>query len=296
MVFTEYIKQRLKHKYFLTRYRNVVKIRYIGLAFTPLLSYFNGPFSLTRGGSLNGNCKWTGTGWTVEVLHSRAGVSTTILISVGSGERLLLDCGDGTLRDLLNREVDPKRIAGVLISHGHFDHVGGLHPVLGFIRMVGRNSDFFVVAPEGSFEDRLIIKAFTEAYGGTIPFNINRREVREGAELELAGIKIIPFGVVHHGSTEMEGIGPRLPSLGYKLFYNDERVIYTGDCGLDSGLEKHIQGVNLAIIEATLDEPGGELEAKVHLSIESARRIAEPAETAFIIHRPGGAAPKKVTR
>jgi len=230
------------------------------------------------------------------VLYSRAGVSTTILATVGSGERLLLDCGDGTLRDLLKRGVDPKQIAGVLTSHGHFDHVGGLHSILGFMRMTGRGSDFLVVAPEGSSEDRLIIEAFTEAYGDTIPFHIDRREADGDDEFEIAGITVKPFSVVHRGSTEAYGIGPPLPSLGYKLDYGGERVVYTGDCGLDSRLEDHVGGADLAIIEATLDEPGGDLERTVHLSVESAKKLAELAKTAFIIHRRGDAPPVEVTR
>lgn len=230
------------------------------------------------------------------MLYSRAGVSTTILVTVGSGERLLLDCGDGTLRDLLKRGVDLKRVAGVLVSHGHFDHVGGLHPVLGFMRMVGRGSDFLIVAPKGSLEDGLIVEAFADAYGETIPFHIDRREVDGDDELEMAGITVKPFSVVHHGSTEADGIGPPLPSLGYKLYYSGESVVYTGDCGLSSELEEHVGDTDLAIIEATLDEPGGELEAKVHLSVESAKRLARLTGAAFIIHRSGGAPPIKVAR
>jgi ribonuclease BN (tRNA processing enzyme) len=240
---------------------------------------------------LEGKPVWTGAGWAVEVLYSRAGVSTTILVTADSGGRLLLDCGDGTLRDLLKRELDVKKVAGVLVSHGHFDHVGGLHSLLGFMRMVGRKSDFIIVAPRGSLEDGLIIDAFEGAYRGTVPFRIDRREVTGIDELRINGFGIRPFGVVHHGSTEADGIGPPLPSSGYKLTYGSETVVYTGDCGLDSCLEKYIEGADLAIIEATLDEPGGEMEAKVHLSLENAQRLAEAAGTAFIIHRTGRKSP-----
>jgi ribonuclease BN (tRNA processing enzyme) len=230
------------------------------------------------------------------VLYSRAGVSTTILVTVGSGEHLLLDCGDGALRDLLKRGADLKQVAGVLVSHGHFDHVGGLHPVLGFMRMVGRDSDFLIAAPKGSLEDRLIVEAFIEAYRETTPYKIDRREVAGADELEIAGITVKPFSVIHHGSTEADGIGPPLPSLGYVLHHGGESAVYTGDCGLDSGLEENLRGADLAIIEATLDEPGGEFEARVHLSVESAERLAGLTKTAFIVHRPGGAPPIKVTR
>jgi ribonuclease BN (tRNA processing enzyme) len=237
---------------------------------------------------------WNGTGWSVEVLYSRAGVSTSILVTVNQDFHLLLDCGDGTLRDLLKREVDLKKVTTALISHGHFDHVGGLHSVLGFMRMIGRTSDFMIVTPKNSLEDGLIIEAFTKAYGDTIPFRINRREVTGVDELNINGIRIRPFAVTHHGSTEANGITARLPSLGCKLNYADETVVYTGDCGLNSRLDEQVSGADLAIIEATLDEPGGATEAKVHLSLENAIRLAETARAAFIVHRTKGKNPIKL--
>lgn len=99
---------------------------------------------------------------------------------------------------------------------------------------------------------------------------------------------------VHCGSTKQGGIGEPLPALGYLLQYHGERVVYTGDCGLDSNLEPYISGADLLIIEATLNEPGGEMEERVHLSLESAQRFAASAKKAFIIHRPGDLPPVEV--
>ena len=72
----------------------------------------------------------------VNVPFSAAGVGTTIVLtSKFTGKMMLLDVGDGVLRDLLlsgNTDfvnaIDP-----IAISHGHFDHVGGLHSLLGFM-------------------------------------------------------------------------------------------------------------------------------------------------------------------
>lgn len=68
---------------------------------------------------------WQGKNWNVKVLYSKAGVATQILISTLECD-ILVDVGDGTLRDLLEPDYDFEQLKAVAITHGHFDHVGGL--------------------------------------------------------------------------------------------------------------------------------------------------------------------------
>ncbi|MFW9869975.1 MAG: ribonuclease Z, partial [Candidatus Thorarchaeota archaeon] len=76
---------------------------------------------------------WANDEVQVDIPFSAAGVATTIVLtSKFTGKMMLFDVGDGILRDLLMsgntdfvHEIDP-----IAISHGHFDHVGGLHSLL----------------------------------------------------------------------------------------------------------------------------------------------------------------------
>jgi len=62
---------------------------------------------------------WRGEDWNVQVLYSMAGVATQILISTLECD-VLVDVGDGILRDLLRLDYDFKRLEAIIITHGHF--------------------------------------------------------------------------------------------------------------------------------------------------------------------------------
>ena len=101
----------------------------------------------------------------VQVPFSAAGVSTTIVVtSKFTGKMMLMDVGDGILRDLLSsgntdfvHDIDP-----IAISHGHFDHVGGLHSLLGFMRMLGRTNPLNILIPADCGEAISIIKGYRD--------------------------------------------------------------------------------------------------------------------------------------
>ena len=43
------------------------------------------------------------------------------------GHRIMVDCGEGTQRQLLRSGAGFRRLDRLLLTHAHFDHVGGLH-------------------------------------------------------------------------------------------------------------------------------------------------------------------------
>src|SRR5256885_13882364 len=52
-----------------------------------------------------------------------------LLVGAGS-ERFLIDCGEGTQRQLLRAGSGFRRIGHILLTHAHLDHVLGLGGVL----------------------------------------------------------------------------------------------------------------------------------------------------------------------
>jgi len=71
-----------------------------------------------------------------------------VLIETDTGELWLIDCGSTALQSLHELGVDPLDIDGVIITHIHADHTGGLEE-LGFRGLfLGPNKRFKLICPE----------------------------------------------------------------------------------------------------------------------------------------------------
>jgi ribonuclease BN (tRNA processing enzyme) len=232
---------------------------------------------------------WQGKELHVDILHSRAGVAQQILISHKTGV-VLFDAGDGTIRDLLENKIPPKHIKGIALTHGHFDHMGGLFTLLGFMRMIGRKEPLPIHFPPGSIEIQAILGAFQVCYSTTTPFAITARETPPGTTFEIAGMQITAFEMIHCGGTAAGGILDRIPALGYRISCHGETIAISGDTGDCPALRKMVAGVDLAILEATHRtnaEAGAETLQKVHLSAELAAEIGRTAKEFILVHKSG---------
>lgn len=226
---------------------------------------------------------WKGKDCSVKILYSRAGVATQIIISTMEFD-LLIDVGDGVLRDLLKENYDFNRLKVIAITHGHYDHMGGLWSLLGFCRMLGIKGDLRIIAPKNCIEVKSVIENFVKIYGKTIPYNIILIEVLNEEELSIGEVTIQAFPVLHRGSIRNLGVLDRIPAVGYSIKYRSQRIVVSGDTGFCENLIKYIENADLALIEATLNEKTLET-LEVHLSINEAINIGRKAKNFILIHR-----------
>ena len=144
-------------------------------------------------------------GCTCEVCTSKdpkdSRLRTSVLVET-EGKRILLDCGPDFRQQVLHLDFAP--LDGVLISHEHYDHVGGLDD----LRPFSRFADIPLYADEYTathLKARMPYCLVEHKYPGVPAISLN--VVDASQSFCIAGIEIVPIQVMHG----------RLPILGYRI-------------------------------------------------------------------------------
>ena len=219
------------------------------------------------------------------ILYSKAGIATQILLSTEE-DYFIVDIGDGALRDLLFRKINFRKIKGIFLTHGHYDHIAGLYALLGYLRTIERKCPINIYFPKGSKEAQQIVFAFQKSYND-FSFQIQMQEVKGGDEVKTKDLKVKIYQMRHYAAVGVNRILHPDPAVGYRFIYKGESVAISGDTGICPGLKKLIEGADLALIDSTLDkgEETDELLEKLHLSKEKAEEIGKLAKKYILIHR-----------
>jgi 7,8-dihydropterin-6-yl-methyl-4-(beta-D-ribofuranosyl)aminobenzene 5'-phosphate synthase len=97
-------------------------------------------------------------GRTLDALRAEHGFSALVTVRSGDRERqILFDAGmtpDGVVENMRRLELRPDGIEAIVLSHGHFDHTGGMH---GLARSLGRAGMPVLIHPEFWSRRRLAI-------------------------------------------------------------------------------------------------------------------------------------------
>jgi ribonuclease BN (tRNA processing enzyme) len=135
------------------------------------------------------------------------------LLEIG-GEHVLVDCGDGTMRRLVEAGVDAASVTRVVLTHLHWDHVLGLPAFAWGSWGLGRPR-LEVWGPAGTAELlRTTLQApFAEqaAWVATLGWDaagwddVVVHEIGDGATVDVGGGRL-RFGRVHHPPIEAYGV------------------------------------------------------------------------------------------
>lgn len=204
--------------------------------------------------------------------------------------RFMVDCGEGTQRQILKSGVGFKRLNHILLTHGHLDHILGLAGMLStFMR-------WEAIEEVNIYGSRHTMDRVSDLINGVVlrgnqpPMPLNMLEIKPGLIFQSKHFDIQAFPVDHRGSSSLgyrftekshrpflsevaEALGvPNGPCRrdlvqGEAITLADGRVIrpedvmgeerpgvslaIVGDVGKLDKLREHVTGADMMVIEAT---------------------------------------------
>ena len=109
------------------------------------------------------------------------------------GDRLLVDCGEGTQRQLLRSDVGLVDLEEVFLTHLHADHFLGLPGMLKTFALRGRDVPLTLHGPVGT---RALLDALRRIFG-RLTYELDVVELAPGDLVERDGYRLEAIAVAH---------------------------------------------------------------------------------------------------
>lgn len=237
--------------------------------------------------------------------------------------RFMVDCGEGTQRQLLRSGIGFKRLNRILITHGHLDHILGLAGLLSTFARWETIDEMEIFGGEWALEriHDLLFKVVLR--GARPPMSIQLVEVQPGLIFEDNGFAVSAFPVDHRGPGcygylfEEKPRRPFLPEkaealdippgpwrrdlvAGERVKLPDgreirpeevlgperpgTRLVHVGDTGNTLNLLEVCRGADALVIESTyLHEEADMARDYAHLTARQAAELAVQAEIKHLL-------------
>jgi ribonuclease BN (tRNA processing enzyme) len=189
---------------------------------------------------------------------------------------VLLDCGASSLVALRARGIDPNRIDGVILSHLHGDHFGGLPFLLLDGQFASRRERALVIAgPPGSKPriDAALEVFFPRSSGSNWRFHWDVVEIMPNQPSEILGLEVLTTEVVHQSGA---------PSTAVRMSDGTSILAYSGDTEWTDALLSIAAGSDLFIVECY--DYARPLSGHMNFSILKERRAELRADKIMITH------------
>lgn len=194
------------------------------------------------------------------------------LLENRAGAQMLLDCGATSLYRLQQLKIDLLKIDQLALTHFHGDHFGGLPFLLIEYDIVrARRTPFTILGPPGV---QAACEALIELCYPQFKFHfpILYREIPPDG-VESGGFFLKPYPVTH-----------KAESVGYRISDGGAVFAFSGDASFDENLFALTDGVDLAIVELSMEDQTDPPVAHVALSEILARPEALGAKRLVFTH------------
>ncbi len=178
---------------------------------------------------------------------------TSSVLALG-GQRVVVDCGLGVTRGLVDQGIALKDLGLIFITHLHSDHYLELGPLLHTAWTAGLKTPLRVFGPSG-------LARYWDGFIASMAEDIDTRIEDEGRPdlRELVGFTVLRAGetVEVEGLTvqAMQSIHPPLvESLSLSFATGAKRIVFSGDTAHNPALVEFARGADLLVHEAMLAE------------------------------------------
>ena len=178
--------------------------------------------------------------------------------------RILIDCGPDFRQQILPQPF--RKIDGILITHSHYDHMGGMDDIRPYCQFGAINVYADTLAKQSMLQ--MLPYCFAENRYPGVPA-IGLHEIFPHQPLHIGDIEIIPIQVMHG----------KLPILGYRI----GKLTYITDMKtIDDGELKYIEGTELLVVNALRFDKPHHAHQLMDDAIAFARKVG--AKHTLIIH------------
>lgn len=163
-----------------------------------------------------------------------------------AGKRILIDCGPDFHQQMLRHGERSRqdRLDALLVTHQHYDHVGGIDDLRPYCYQEEMKESGFPVYCQADvardLRERLPYSFKADPYPGAPRFDL--REIEAGKSFQVAGLEVLPVRVNHY---LLDILGFRIGELGY---ITDAKVVP------DDTVEA-MKGVDTLVINALRHKP-----------------------------------------
>ena len=177
--------------------------------------------------------------------------------------QLLIDCGPDFRQQAMSLPF--RRIDGILITHAHYDHMGGMDDIRPYCQFGEINVYADPIARKGLLQ--MLPYCFAEHRYPGVPA-IQLHEIHKHEPFRIGDLDIMPIEVMHHD----------LPILGYRI----GRLTYITDMKTINDEElPYIEGTEMLVVNALRQRPHHS-----HQTLDDAIKFARlvGAKQTFLIH------------